>query len=230
MKWTEEKTQYQPDQLVRRYTPGGQVAHLIPEWDWSNVTGGVVTALCGWWGQSTYWRGSGGQDEYDQAAELPTCRKCGMWVRRTNLDIGRAITIAAQVHRGQLDKAGKPYLSAHVADVAERVRKADPQDDEGIVVAWLHDTLEDTSDPFDVLSVIRDSFPAEIAEAVVAITHRQGEPRDVYYIRVKANPIALRVKLHDIASNTDPKRTALLDEPTRRRLALKYAHALDMLR
>ena len=53
--------------------------------------------------------------------------------------------------------------------------------------------------------------------------------RDDYYARVKANPIALRVKLHDIASNANPKRLALLDQATRDRLTLKYAHALAVL-
>lgn len=61
---------------VRRYTPGGTVAHLVDDADWDRVPGGVVTALCGWWGQQTYWRGSGSQAEYDRAAALPTCRKC----------------------------------------------------------------------------------------------------------------------------------------------------------
>jgi len=225
----EEKVHHQPETLVRRYTPGGGSAHLIPDVDWQHP---YPEALCGWSGQQAYWRGSGSQDEYDQAEALPTCRKCAMWVRRTNLDIGRAITIAAKVHRGQVDKAGKPYLTAHVADVAERIRKADHQDDEGIVVAWLHDVLEDAEHDDhrrEIYSEILEVFGREIAEAVGAITHRAGTPRDDYYAVVKANPIALRVKLADIASNTDPKRTVLLDDWTRERLADKYAHALEVL-
>ena len=219
---------HQQKDLIRRYTPGGKSAHLIFEPEWDHVPGGPVTALCGCWGQQTYWRGSGTQDEYDIAAELPTCRRCASYVRRTNLDIGAAITIATCVHRGQVDKAGKPYLR-HPADVAARVRRADHQDDEGITVAWLHDVLEDAEYPGIVEHELRSIYPVEIVDAVLAITHRPNEPRDDYYARVKANPIALRVKLADIASNTDPRRTALLDEATRERLAAKYAHALERL-
>jgi len=227
MRWDETRDMHQPEHLVRRYTPGGSVAHLILDTDWSNH--GSPEALCGWWAQTDYWRGSGSQEEEEEAASRPTCRKCALYVRRTKLDIGRAVTIAARVHKGQVDKAGKPYLSAHVADVAWRVRKADQQDDEGIVVAWLHDVLEDTDEPMHEEFLLRQVYPPEIVDAVVAITHRPNEPRNEYYARVKANPIALRVKRHDIASNTDPKRTALLDDWTRERLADKYAHALEVL-
>lgn len=58
----------------RRYTPGGQVAHLIWGPDWSNHD--VPHAACGWSGWAMYWRGSGSQREYDKAAALPICRKC----------------------------------------------------------------------------------------------------------------------------------------------------------
>ena len=47
--------------------------------------------------------------------------------------------------------------------------------------------------------------------------------------RVRANEIALWVKRADIADNTDPERTALLDEETRERLAKKYAKSLTLL-
>lgn len=227
MTHADDRTMHQPHTLYRRYTPGGKVAHLIPETDWQHD---FPTALCGWWGQQTYWRGSGTQAEYDQAAALPTCRSCAKWVRRTNLDIGRAITIAARWHLGQLDKAGKPKLQAHVADVAARMRKADPQDDEGITVAWLHDVLEDAEYPEIAEHELNSYYPPYIVDAVVAITHRPHEPLDDYYARVKANPIARRVKVvGDIPSNTDPARTALLDPATRDRLAAKYAHALEVL-
>jgi hypothetical protein len=37
------------------------------------------------------------------------------------------------------------------------------------------------------------------------------------------------VKRHDIADNSAPERTALLDPTTRQRLAAKYRHALQVL-
>ena len=46
-----------------------------------------------------------------------------------------------------------------------------------------------------------------------------------YYTRIRANPLALRVKLADIADNADESRLALLDEKTAARLRRKYANA-----
>jgi len=66
----------------RRYTPGGKVAHLIWGPDWSRQEATYPHAACGWSGQTTYWRGTGNQDEYDRAAELPVCRRCLAAVER----------------------------------------------------------------------------------------------------------------------------------------------------
>jgi (p)ppGpp synthase/HD superfamily hydrolase len=126
-------------------------------------------------------------------------------------------------HRGQLDKAGRVYFVHHVMDVVSRIPDVD---EDGKVVAYLHDVLEDTDVPVER---IRDRFGPDITDAVLAITHRPHEPRADYYARVKANPLALRVKLADIASNTDPSRMALLDEATRVRLTEKYRKALEHL-
>lgn len=70
------------------YTPGGTVAHLIEDRQWDD--GGSLygsehypQAACGWWGQHSYWRGTGSQTEYDRAEALPTCRKCVMAVGPT---------------------------------------------------------------------------------------------------------------------------------------------------
>lgn len=49
-----------------------------------------------------------------------------------------AQSIAAAAHKGQVDKAGKPYIE-HPAHVAASV-----QGDAAKAVAWLHDVVEDT--------------------------------------------------------------------------------------
>jgi (p)ppGpp synthase/HD superfamily hydrolase len=138
--------------------------------------------------------------------------------------LSQARLCAWSVHMGQVDKAGRSYVRAHVEDV---VRRLAGEGEVTQAVGWLHDVVED-GDP-SVLSDLRQAFPPEVVEAVVAITHRPNEPRLAYYARVKTNPIALRVKLADIASNTDPERVALLDEATRERLAVKYEKALAAL-
>lgn len=133
------------------------------------------------------------------------------------VDVRRAAEVARGHHRWQSDKAGKPYFEAHVADVHRRVSHGSTAVQ---AVALLHDVLEDTGCREDDL---RREFPGHVVDAVVALTHRAGEPLEDYYRRVRADPLALEVKLADIASNTDPARLADLDQPTRERLPASTA-------
>lgn len=128
-----------------------------------------------------------------------------------------ARAVAMVNHHGQVDKAGAPYIG-HVRRVLARVAG----NDDAMVVAWLHDILEDTS---VTAKALRQVFPGHIVDAVEAITHRKNEPRVEYYARVKANELARIVKLADVADNSDPDRLAKLDEATRARLEKKYAQA-----
>lgn len=140
--------------------------------------------------------------------------------------------IAEQAHAGQVDKAGEPYIG-HVARVAARLH--DPLDR---AVAWLHDVIEDT--PWTVVALLNSRYElpresqgqtwSDVVWDVKALTHRPNEPRDRYYDQVKAaGPRAVRVKLADIADNSDPERLAVLDDATRARLTQKYAKARKAL-
>lgn len=150
-----------------------------------------------------------------------------------------AEALATYAHRGQFDKSGFDYIH-HPKAVFYRVFADDEFDYEGQIVAWLHDAVEDEG---ILLSVLAGIYGRTITEAIDAITFRNGqvslvldagivdkETRDEYYARVKANPIALRVKLHDIAHNTSLKRMEKLPPETQERLVAKYAHALESLR
>lgn len=139
----------------------------------------------------------------------------------------RAREIATRAHRGQTDKTGADYID-HPRRVAQRVRHyaAAEQQDAAQVVAWLHDVVEDTGVTLDDL---REDFTEDIVAGVDAMTRRPGEDGDDYYRRVAAHPLARAVKQADLDDNTDPARTALLDEDTRARLARKYAHAREVL-
>ena len=141
----------------------------------------------------------------------------------TSTDLARRI--ARQAHDGQVDKAGAPYIT-HPARVAARVRDGggDPRAE---AVAWLHDVVEDCGVPLDDLR--GHGFDDGVVAAVDALTRRDGVPAQAYYTRIAADPLALAVKLADIADNADPARLALLDPATRSRLEAKYAAALRAL-
>ena len=97
---------------------------------------------------------------------------------------------------------------------------------DAVVVALLHDVVEDTNVQLDEL---RSGFPSRIVDAVDAITRRNGERPEDYYKRVKACPLAREVKLADIADNSSSARLSLLDAETRSRLTDKYNKALQHL-
>lgn len=131
--------------------------------------------------------------------------------------IALARCLAVHAHAGQVDKAGKPYIE-HCQRVADSILDAKAK-----TVAWLHDVLEDTE---VTESDLRLLFDAEIVDAVVAITHPDGERNDVYWERIANNPLARQVKIADIHDNLRPERLAPLDFDTVSRLTAKYNKAL----
>lgn len=136
--------------------------------------------------------------------------------------VATARHLAGHHHDGQVDKAGHPYVG-HVIRVSELVV---PQEAEFIASALLHDILEDTAASEGALAAA--GIPVAVIEAVVVLTKTAG-PLDDYYARVRANPIALAVKLADVADNSDPSRLTRLDPAVRDRLTRKYAKALAAL-
>lgn len=136
--------------------------------------------------------------------------------------VAKARAWAIKVHTGQKDKAGKDYFRAHVATVAEGV-KGDPIAE---TVAFLHDTVEDTS---ITIEDIRTEFPKEVADAVSALTHSKGISYAEYLWYIQQNSIAVKVKLSDLRSNMDL--TRLPHAPTEKDLerTRKYKRAYTIL-
>lgn len=133
----------------------------------------------------------------------------------------RAIDIATQMHEGQLDKAGAPYIS-HPISVMNQVETMEEK-----IVAVLHDAIEDT--PLTLADLEREGFPAHILAAIDAISKRDGESAESYLARVMANRLALRVKIADITDNMRLERIA---NPTPRDFARieRYAKILPTLK
>lgn len=122
--------------------------------------------------------------------------------------VAKARAWAIKAHAGQTDKAGKDYFRAHVAAAAEGV-KGDPVAE---TVAFLHDTVEDTS---ITIEDIRTGFPKEVADAVGALTHSKGISYAEYLWYIQQNSIAVKVELSDLRSNMDL--TRLPHAPTKKR-------------
>ena len=139
----------------------------------------------------------------------------------------KAMRIAYKAHHGQLDYNGIPYIF-HPIHLAEQM-----DDEISCCAALLHDVVEDT----DVtLEDLRKDFPEEVIQIVKLLTHDGNAEYDnmTYfdYVRViKNHPIARKVKLADIAHNSDQTRCVGSDL-TEERLAYwkdKYEKATKIL-
>ena len=133
--------------------------------------------------------------------------------------IEMAEALASFAHKGQKDKAGKPYIY-HPLAVKERV-----EGEKEKITALLHDVIEDT---FITLETVRNIFGDEIAEAVDAMTHKEGEDYFEYVERLSHNPISRRVKLADLSHNMDLSRIPNVTERDLQRLE-KYKKAEKFL-
>lgn len=134
----------------------------------------------------------------------------------------KALRFAYNAHHGQLDYNGIPYIF-HPLHLAEQM-----DDEISTCAALLHDVVEDTSVTFEELS---REFPEEVVSIVRLLTHDDSTDYFSYLMPIKANPIAKKVKLADIAHNSDQSRCVGSDL-TPEQLAYwkaKYAKAIAIL-
>lgn len=115
-----------------------------------------------------------------------------------------AIRLALDMHHGQTDKSGAPYI-LHPLRVM-----AGMQTDAERIVAVLHDVVEDSDVTLEDLREM--GYDAEIVEAINHLTRREGETYEGFIQRIKPNALARRVKLGDLLDNMDIRRNATLDE------------------
>lgn len=133
-----------------------------------------------------------------------------------------AIILATEAHRGQVDKAGMPYI-LHPLRVMSAFLV--PEDDDARMVAILHDVVEDSAITLEDL--LAYGYPVHVVGAVEALTRRDGESYKLYIERVTHDPLGLRVKMADLRDNLNPGRisTAMLASGVR----IKYREALEYL-
>ena len=134
-------------------------------------------------------------------------------------DVKAARELAIRQHEGQVDKAGQPYVT-HPERVAGRLTE-----DAEKVVGWLHDTVEDTGLTLEEVEAL---FGADTARAVDAVSRRAGESWDDYLLRVKAEPVARKVKISDLIDNSNLSRIPSVTLRDVERQA-KYNRALQFL-
>lgn len=128
---------------------------------------------------------------------------------------GIAVGLATRYHKGDGERI------VHLFQVAGRLKERDE-----VVVALLHDVLEDTECTYEE---IQHWFGFEIAKAVQDVTKRKSETWEEHVERIaKASPLVKRVKCADLLASLDGKRSGdpLADPGT---LESRYTRALATL-
>lgn len=147
-----------------------------------------------------------------------------------------AIVLATNAHRGQKDRADLPYI-LHPLSV---MLNLDPSDEKALIVAVLHDVVEDTNVTLDELQ--EKGYSEEIVRAVEALTKKidpgaagtgfydeKGTEKYSHFIlRVKENPLATKVKIADLKHNADLGRLPKVEAYDLKRLD-RYNRALQFL-
>ena len=105
---------------------------------------------------------------------------------------------------------------------------AEQMDDEYTTcVALLHDVVEDTEMSLDDLK--SQGFPDEVVEALSLMTHDDSIEYLDYIRALKDNALARKVKLADLAHNSDLSRLEIVDEKAIQRVN-KYKQAILILK
>lgn len=132
----------------------------------------------------------------------------------------KALRLCFEAHKNQIDKSGMPYVF-HPFHLAEQMK-----DEQTVIVALLHDVIEDTDYTFDDLKAI--GFDDVIIDALKLMTHDESVPYMAYVTEIKTNPIARAVKLADLQHNSDLSRLDVIDERALERKD-KYIEAIKLL-
>jgi (p)ppGpp synthase/HD superfamily hydrolase len=147
------------------------------------------------------------------------------------MNLQRAIEIAVEAHRNDVDKGGNPYI-LHPLRMMMQMHT-----DEERMVAVLHDVIEDHPDEWSFDRLEREEgFSEEVISGLQSVTKDASEHAnkddETYFAFVKRaaiHPIGRKVKIADISDNLDIRR--LGDEITDNDVARmrRYKKALALL-
>ena len=137
-------------------------------------------------------------------------------------DIDKAIEFASKAHAADYDLDGNPTI-LHPLAVGMM-----GQTDAERIVGFLHDVVEDTAVTMEDLA---REFPKEVIDVLKLLTHTDDTDYFDYVRSIKANPIAVKVKLADLAHNSDQSRCVGSDLSPERLVfwKQKYQKAVSIL-
>ncbi|WP_066709713.1 HD domain-containing protein [Curvibacter delicatus] len=141
------------------------------------------------------------------------------------MDLLSAYQLASELHAGQVDKAGRPYIE-HLTRVCLRVMTAGGDLIQQIA-SLLHDALEDKKTTVGGLRLA--GVPEPAIALIVVLSRGDGQSYADYIQGIKVEPRAVLIKKEDLADNSDPLRLALLPADVAKSLVLRYSRAIQNL-
>ena len=131
-------------------------------------------------------------------------------------DLARAIEIASTAHKEQTRLDGSPYI-LHPLRLMFQLEGEMQR-----MAAVLHDVVEDTEWTFEDLK--KEGFDAELIEALVCLTRREGESYKEFIDRLAPNPVARTVKIADLEDNMNLKQLDRVTDSDLKRTAKYHKH------
>lgn len=131
-----------------------------------------------------------------------------------------AILIAIKAHQNQVDKGGLPYI-LHPLRIMIKM-----QTDEEMIVALLHDVVEDSE--ISLKDISKYEFDKKIMSALKVLTYSTNQNYEDYIKKISKNKLARKIKIADLTDNMNLNRLPYLNKKDFERIK-KYHKALKYL-
>lgn len=149
-------------------------------------------------------------------------------------NIDDTITLIKHLHAGQIDRIGKPYFE-HPLRVAANLKSIFPAcDDDMVMAAMLHDTIEDCD--IDESYLRAKGYSEKCIKMIVLVTKSPNDSRNyeevINNLITHGNKGAILIKIADNMDNLHPKRVSHLKQlnPKRgKQLANRYHYSVKAL-
>jgi (p)ppGpp synthase/HD superfamily hydrolase len=111
----------------------------------------------------------------------------------------KAIAVALEAHAGVMSRSGRPYILHPLRLMIQM------ESEEEMITAVLHDVVEDSS--ITLVDLAEIGFSQRVLDALALLTHNKATTDyNDYIIAIKANSLARKIKLADLAHNMDLRR------------------------
>ncbi|HED37191.1 MAG TPA: GTP pyrophosphokinase [Ignavibacteria bacterium] len=131
-----------------------------------------------------------------------------------------AVLIAIKAHQNQIDKGGLPYI-LHPLRIMIKM-----QTDEEMIVAMLHDVVEDSK--ISLKDISKYEFDKKIMSALKVLTYSTDQNYEDYIKKISKNKLASKIKIADLKDNLNLNRLPYLNKKDLERIN-KYHKALKYL-